>query len=132
MVVAGRQSLPIERQIWERSPIVIAPDRSVSPPVRSWSSEEEEWPDPVESAAGIVGSWAARCPPRKEAHSWRGRGGGGHRRGRDLCRVAGRRGTRHGPDRGDFATMAQSSAVNIKDVRMVGPDIRIDVGVEPP
>jgi hypothetical protein len=30
------------------------------------------------------------------------------------------------PIEGDFATMAQSSDVNIKGVRMVGPDIRIE------
>ena len=40
------------------------------------------------------------------------------------ARMAGGRGM--APIEGDFATMAQSSAVNIKDVRMVGPDIRVE------
>ena len=38
--------------------------------------------------------------------------------------VAGGRGL--APIEGDFATMAQSRHVNIRDIRMVGPDIRIE------
>jgi len=48
--------------------------------------------------------------------------------GRGVIYVGGRVGGGQGvpPLGGDFATMAQSKTVNIRDVRMVGPDIRIE------
>jgi diaminohydroxyphosphoribosylaminopyrimidine deaminase/5-amino-6-(5-phosphoribosylamino)uracil reductase len=128
VVVAGRQSLPTDSQIWERSPIVIS-----ARPLGVPSGDvvvvggEDEWPDPVESARALsdrglldvlleggpqlVGAW------------WRA---GVIGRGVIYVgsQVAGGRGM--APIEGDFATMAQSMGVNIKGVAMVGPDIRIE------
>jgi len=128
VVVAGRQSLPIDRRIWERSPIVISA-RQLGVP----SGEvvvvggKEEWPDPVEAVRALsdrglldvlleggpqlAGSWwRAGVVDRGVIYVGRQMAGG-----RGMAPIA-----------GDFATMAQSRAVNIKDVRMVGPDIRIE------
>jgi len=129
VVVAGRQSLPVDSRIWERSPLVLS-----SHPVGVPSGEvivvggKDDWPDPesaaralaerglldilLEGGPSLAGSW------------WRS---GMVSRGVIYvgARVGG--GTGIAPLGGDFATMAQSGPVNIRDVRMVGPDIRIEM-----
>ena len=128
VVVAGRQSLPIDRRIWERSPLVIS-----ARPLGVPSGEvvvvggEDEWPDPVKSAQALADRGLLDVllegGPLLTGAWWRA---GVVSRGVIYvgARMAGGRGM--APIEGDFATMAQSSAVNIKDVRMVGPDIRIE------
>ena len=138
VVVAGRQSLPIDRQIWERSPLVIS-----ARPLGVPSGEvvvvggEDEWPDPVKSAQALADRGLLDVllegGPQLTGAWWTA---GVVSRGVIYVgpRMAGGRGI--APIEGDFATMAQSRAVNINDVRMVGPDIRIEFlpleGVIPP
>ena len=128
VVVAGRQSLPIDRRIWERSPIVLS-----ARPLGVPSGEvivvesKDEWPDPVESVRalsdrGLLDVLLEGGP--QLAGSWWGAGVVGRGVIYVGPQVAGGRGI--APIEGDFATMAQLRAVNIEDVRMVGPDIRID------
>ncbi len=128
VVVAGRQSLPIDRRIWERSPLVIS-----ARPLGVPSGEvvvvggDDEWPDPVKSAQALADrgllDLLLEGGPQLTGAWWRA---GVVSRGVIYVgpRMAGGRGM--APIEGDFATMAQSSAVNINDVRMVGPDIRIE------
>jgi len=128
VVVAGRQSLPVDRRIWERSPLVIS-----ARPLGVPSGEvvvvggEDEWPDPVKSAQALADRGLLDVllegGPQLTGAWWRA---GVVSRGVIYvgARMAGGRGM--APIEGDFATMAQSDAVNIKDVRMVGPDIRIE------
>ena len=128
VVVAGRQSLPTDRRIWERSPLVIS-----ARPLGVPSGEvvvvggEGEWPDPVKSAQALADRGLLDVllegGPLLSGAWWRA---GVVSRGVIYvgARMAGGRGM--ASIEGDFATMAQSSAVNIKDVRMVGPDIRIE------
>jgi diaminohydroxyphosphoribosylaminopyrimidine deaminase/5-amino-6-(5-phosphoribosylamino)uracil reductase len=88
---------------------------------------DEGWPDPEESAraladrglldvlveggSALAGSW------------WRS-----GVVGRGVIYVAARLGGGRGLSAlgGEFATMAESRTVNIREVRMVGPDIRIE------
>ncbi len=131
VIVAGRQSLPLESRIWERSPIVIS-----TRPLGVPSGEvvvvpgDEERPDPngtaralaerglldvlLEGGPNLAGSW------------WRA-----GLVGRGVLYVAALVGGGRGlaPLEGDFATMAESQPVNIDDVRMVGPDMRIEFHV---
>jgi len=128
VIIAGEEDLPSNRRVWERSPVVISA-RSIDIPsgelilVRPNGS----WPDPDESAraladrglldvlveggAALAGSW------------WRS---GVVSRG--VIYVAGRIGGGRGlaPLGGEFVTLPESRMVNIRDVRMVGPDIRIE------
>ena len=128
VVVAGRQSLPIDRRIWERSPVVIS-----SRPLGVPSGEvvvvasKDEWPDPVESVRalsdrGLLDVLLEGGP--QLAGSWWEAGVVGQGVIYVGSQVAGGRGM--APIEGDFATMAQSRPVNIRDVHMVGADIRID------
>jgi diaminohydroxyphosphoribosylaminopyrimidine deaminase / 5-amino-6-(5-phosphoribosylamino)uracil reductase len=128
VVVAGRQSLPIDRRIWERSPIVISV-RPLGVPTGEVVvvGGKDEWPDPVESVRalsdrGLLDVLLEGGP--QLAGSWWRAGVVGRGVTYIGPKVAGGRGM--APIEGDFATMALSRAVNIKDVRMVGPDIRID------
>ncbi len=127
VVVAGRQSLPIDRRIWERSPLVIS-----SRPLGVPSGElvvvggEDDWPDPVGAARamadrGLLDVLLEGGP--QLAGAWWKAGVVGRGIIYVGPMVAGGRGL--APIEGDFATMAQSRHVNIRDVRMVGPDIRI-------
>ena len=87
----------------------------------------EEWPDPVESVRALSDRGLLDVllegGPELAGSWWRA---GVVDRGVIYVgrQVAGGRGM--APIAGDFATMAQSRAVNINDVRMVGPDIRIE------
>jgi diaminohydroxyphosphoribosylaminopyrimidine deaminase/5-amino-6-(5-phosphoribosylamino)uracil reductase len=130
VIVAGRRALPRRSRVWERSPIVLAV-RPMDIPSGELVvvASDDGWPSPEESAralaerglldvlveggANLAGAW------------WRS-----GVVGRGVIYVAGRLGGGAGlaPLGGSFATMAQSIPVNIRDVRMVGPDIRIEFG----
>ncbi len=128
VVVAGRQSLPTDRRIWERSPLVIS-----SRPLGVPSGElvvvggDDDWPDPVGAARALADRGLfdvlLEGGPQLAGAWWKA---GVVSRGIIYVgsMVAGGRGL--APIEGDFATMAQSRHVNIRDIRMVGPDIRIE------
>lgn len=128
VVVAGRQSLPIDRRIWGRSPLVIS-----SRPMGVPSGEvvvvggDDDWPDPDQSARALAERGLLDVllegGPQLAGAWWRS---GVVDRGVIYVGslVAGGRGL--APIEGDFATMAQSRPVNIRGVQMVGPDIRIE------
>ena len=129
VVVVGRQSLPVDSQIWERSPLVLS-----SHPVGVPSGEvivvggEDDWPDPELAARalaerGLLDVLLEGGPTL--AGTWWRSGIVGRAVIYVGARVGG--GTGFAPLGGDFATMAQSRPVNIRDVRMVGPDIRIEM-----
>lgn len=128
VIVAGRQSLPVDGRIWERSPLVIATREIGIPNGEVVVVEgEHDRPDPVAGARALAerglfdvmleggpqlaGSWWAAGLIHRGVIYLGSRIGGGH----GLPPLA-----------GDFRTMAQSRTVNIRDVRMVGPDVRIE------
>jgi diaminohydroxyphosphoribosylaminopyrimidine deaminase/5-amino-6-(5-phosphoribosylamino)uracil reductase len=128
VIIAGRESLPSNSRVWERSPVVIS-TRPMDIPSGDLVEvgAVEGWPDPEESARALAdrglldvlvegGSALAGSWWRAEVVS------------RGVIYVAGRVGGGRGlsPLGGEFATMAESRTVNIRDVRMVGPDIRIE------
>jgi diaminohydroxyphosphoribosylaminopyrimidine deaminase/5-amino-6-(5-phosphoribosylamino)uracil reductase len=128
VIVAGSQALPADSRIWERFPVVIS-----TSPIDIPSGDlvlvggAGEWPDPETSALALAGRGLfdvlVEGGPRLAGSWWRA---GLVSRG--VIYVAGRVGGGGGlaPLGGDFATMAQSRAVAIRDVRMVGPDVRIE------
>ena len=131
VIVAGRQALPVESRIWQRSPIIIS-TRALGVPsgavvvVRG----EGEWPDPPETARalaerGFLDVLLEGGP--NLATTWWGAGLIGQGVVYVGALIAGGRGL--APLEGDFATMAESRPVNITDVRMVGPDMRIEFHV---
>jgi diaminohydroxyphosphoribosylaminopyrimidine deaminase/5-amino-6-(5-phosphoribosylamino)uracil reductase len=129
VIVAGREPLPVASRIWERAPLVISAMAREIPAgdLVIVDADREGLPDPVASAralgerglydvlleggAALAGSW------------WRS-----GVIGRGVVYLAGRVGGGSGvsPLGGDFATMAQSREVTIRDIRMVGPDVRIE------
>jgi diaminohydroxyphosphoribosylaminopyrimidine deaminase/5-amino-6-(5-phosphoribosylamino)uracil reductase len=128
VIVTGRQTLPVQSRIWPRSPVVIS-----TRPLGVPSGEvvvvegEDDWPDPEASARalaerGLLDVMLEGGPTLAGAW-WRS-----GIIGRGVIYVGARVGGGQGvpPLGGDFATMAQSKTVNIRDVRMVGPDIRIE------
>lgn len=128
VVIAGRQSLPVESRIWQRSPLVVS-TRPLGVPTGEVVvvDGEGDRPDPaltaralgdrglldllLEGGPELAGSWW-RAGVIDRAVIYLG------------SRVGGGRGL--SPLGGVFATMAESSTVNIRDLRMVGPDIRIE------
>jgi diaminohydroxyphosphoribosylaminopyrimidine deaminase/5-amino-6-(5-phosphoribosylamino)uracil reductase len=131
VIVAGRQALPVESRIWQRSPIVIS-----TRPVGVPSGEvvvvpgDGEWPDPRGTARalserGLLDVLLEGGP--NLATTWWGAGLIGQGVVYVGALIAGGRGL--APLEGDFATMAESRPVNITDVRMVGPDMRIEFHV---
>jgi diaminohydroxyphosphoribosylaminopyrimidine deaminase/5-amino-6-(5-phosphoribosylamino)uracil reductase len=128
VVIAGRESLPTNSRVWERSPVVIS-TRPMALPSGDLVvvGADEGWPDPEESARaladrGLLDVMIEGGPAL--AGSWWRSG----LVGRGVIYLAGRVGGGRGlsPLGGQFATMAESRAANIRDVRMVGPDIRIE------
>lgn len=129
VLVAGRQSLPVDSRIWERSPLVLS-----SHPIGVPSGEvivvggEDDWPDPEPAARALAERGLLDIllegGPTLAGNWWRS-GIVGRAVVYVGARVGG--GTGIAPLGGDFATMAQSRPVNIREVRMVGPDIRIEL-----
>jgi diaminohydroxyphosphoribosylaminopyrimidine deaminase/5-amino-6-(5-phosphoribosylamino)uracil reductase len=128
VIIAGAQTLPAEARIWERSPLVVATSHIDLPSGELIVvSGEQDRPDPRATARALADRGLLDIllegGPNLAAAWWKaglvGRGvlfvgaviGGG----RGLA-----------PLEGDFATMAESRPVNITEVRMVGPDIRIE------
>jgi diaminohydroxyphosphoribosylaminopyrimidine deaminase/5-amino-6-(5-phosphoribosylamino)uracil reductase len=128
VLVAGGEPLPVQSRIWERFPIVIV-------------TRQLEVPS---GEVVVVDGEADRPDPEAAARALAERGlleilleGGPHLAGswwkaglvdRGVLYVGARVGGGRGlaPLEGDFATMAESRSVNITDVRMVGPDIRVE------
>lgn len=128
VVIAGHEPLPTTGRIWARSPLVIS-----AAPIAVPSGEvvvveaDGQWPDVVaaahaladrglldvllEGGPGLAGSWWRQGVVSRGVFYIAGRMGGG----RGMA-----------PLGGEFQTMADSRAVSIRDVRMVGPDIRIE------
>jgi diaminohydroxyphosphoribosylaminopyrimidine deaminase/5-amino-6-(5-phosphoribosylamino)uracil reductase len=128
VVIAGREPLPATGRIWARSPLVISTEPIAVPSGEVVVVEADgQWPDVVAAAhaladRGLLDVLVEGGPAL--AGSW-------WRQGvvtRGVFYVAGRMGGGRGvaPLGGEFETMADSRAVSIRDVRMVGPDIRIE------
>ena len=128
VVIAGRQTLPVESRIWQRSPLVIS-----TRPLGVPSGEvivvdgEDDLPTPERSARALAERGLLDVllegGPTLAGAWWRS-----GIVGRGVIYVGARVGGGQGvaPLGGDFATMAQSRPVRIRDVHMVGPDIRIE------
>lgn len=128
VVVVGRQTLPVGSRIWQRSPLVIS-----TRPIGVPSGEvvivggEDDRPDPADTARalaerGLLDVLLEGGPTL--AGAWWRAGIVGRGVIYVGARVGGGQGV--GPLGGEFATMAQSRPVSIRDVHMVGPDIRIE------
>jgi diaminohydroxyphosphoribosylaminopyrimidine deaminase/5-amino-6-(5-phosphoribosylamino)uracil reductase len=128
VIVAGSEPLPGKGRVWERGPLVIA-TRQVEVP----SGEvvvvpgQQDWPDP-EAAARVLADRGLldvllEGGPHLAGSWWRA-----GLVGRGVLYVGALMGGGQGlaPLAGDFATMAESRPVNISNVRMVGPDIKIE------
>ena len=135
VIVAGSKPIPDESRVWDRSPLVVSTG-------------------PLDVPSGeviVVDGEGDRPDPRAAAQALAERGllevlleGGPHVAGawwragvidRGVFYVGALMGGGRGlaPLEGDFATMAESRPVNITDVRMVGPDMRIEfLPVSPP
>jgi diaminohydroxyphosphoribosylaminopyrimidine deaminase/5-amino-6-(5-phosphoribosylamino)uracil reductase len=128
VIVAGTRPLPAEGRIWDRSPLVVA-TRDIDVP----SGEllvvggEDDRPDPTATARALADRGLLEVllegGPNLAASWWKA-----GVVGRGVLYVGARIGGGRGlaPLEGDFATMAESRPVNITEVRMVGPDIRIE------
>jgi diaminohydroxyphosphoribosylaminopyrimidine deaminase/5-amino-6-(5-phosphoribosylamino)uracil reductase len=128
VIVAGAQPLPREGRIWERSPLVVATTGTDLPSGELLVvSGEDDRPDPKETARALADrgllDLLLEGGPTLAAAWWKA-----GVVGRGVIHVGARIGGGRGlaPLEGDFATMAESRPVNITEVRMVGPDIRID------
>lgn len=130
VVVAGAGPLPGDRRIWERDPLVLTTRARELPSGEAVMVPGEGGrPDPkaaaaalaergllellLEGGSALAGSWWRAGVVDRGVFYIGGRiaGGGG------MPALGGR-----------FETMAQSRIVNIDQVRMVGPDIRIEFG----
>ena len=128
VIVTGRQTLPVESRIWQRSPLVIS-TRSLGVPSGEVVVVEghDDWPDPEATARGLAERGLLDVllegGPALAGAWWRS---GIVTRGVTYvgARVGGGQGV--SPLGGDFATMAESRPVSIRDVRMIGPDVRIE------
>jgi diaminohydroxyphosphoribosylaminopyrimidine deaminase/5-amino-6-(5-phosphoribosylamino)uracil reductase len=128
VIVAGAQPLPADGRIWERSPLVVA-TRPIDVPSGEILvvSGEDDRPDPTATARALADRGLLDVllegGPNLAAAWWKA---GVVVRGVVYvgARIGGGRGL--APLEGDFATMAESRPVNITEVRMVGPDIRIE------
>lgn len=128
VVVAGRGGLPRERRLWEREPLVVS---------------TKELPIPSGELVLVPGP-SGRPDPAAAARALAGRGlldllleGGSALAGawwragvvsRGVIYLGARVGGGAGvpPLGGRLSTMAESRPVNIREVAMVGPDIRIE------
>jgi diaminohydroxyphosphoribosylaminopyrimidine deaminase/5-amino-6-(5-phosphoribosylamino)uracil reductase len=128
VIVAGSGPLPQGSRVWERSPLVIA-TRDVDVPSGDvvLVPGDHDRPDPEATARALVERGLLEVLLEGGPHlagSWWGAGV----IARGVFYVGAVMGGGQGlaPLAGDFATMAESRPVNITEVRMVGPDIRIE------
>lgn len=127
VIVSGSEDLPVERRIWERSPIVVSTREIQIPHGELVVVRGQVNPDPTETARALAdrglldllieggptlaGSWwRAGVVSRGIAYLAASIGGG-----RGLS-----------PLGGDFATIKEAATVSITDVRAVGPDFRVE------
>jgi diaminohydroxyphosphoribosylaminopyrimidine deaminase/5-amino-6-(5-phosphoribosylamino)uracil reductase len=129
VIVAGRSALPPDRRVWGRDPIVIgAPGLEVpSGDLLPVDAGPDGLPDPEASARALADNGLydilLEGGPELAGAWWRA---GVVDRG--VFYVAGRVAGGQGlsPLGGVFETMAQSREVTVLEVRMVGPDMRIE------
>lgn len=128
VIVAGLGDLPQESKVWSRSPLVIsAIEREIPSGELILVEGEDARPDPVESAralasrglydllleggAGLAGAWWRAGVVTSGVFYVGAKIGGG----------AGA-----GPLAGAFSTLTDADSVNIRDMRSVGGDLRIE------
>jgi diaminohydroxyphosphoribosylaminopyrimidine deaminase/5-amino-6-(5-phosphoribosylamino)uracil reductase len=128
VIVAGSQSLPTESQVWDRAPLVIA-TRDVEVPSGEVVVVDGvgDLPDPKGAATAIAERGfldvLLEGGPQLAGAWWRA---GVISRGVLYVGAIVGGGQGLSPLTGDFATMAESRPVNISEIRMIGPDVRID------
>jgi diaminohydroxyphosphoribosylaminopyrimidine deaminase/5-amino-6-(5-phosphoribosylamino)uracil reductase len=128
VIIAGSEALPAESRIWERAPLIVA-TRELDVPSGEVvvTPGQRDRPDPEATARALAERGLLEILLEGGPHlagSWWRAG----MVGRGILYLGARMGGGRGlaPLEGDFATMAESRPVNITDVRMVGPDIRIE------
>ena len=128
VILAGAGPLPGEARIWSREPLVVA-TRDFDLPSGDLVvvSGEDDHPDPVEAARAIAGAGLLDLllegGPRVAGAWWRS---GVITRG--VIYLAGKigGGAGIGPIAGSFSSIDEAREVNIRDVRNVGSDLRIE------
>ena len=127
VIVAGAGKLPTEAQLWRRDPLVIA-TRAIEIPSGDLAVVAgEEYPDPVEAARAIADAGLLDVllegGPIIAGAWWRA---GIITRG--VLYLAGKigGGVGIGPFAGSFSSLGEAREVNIRSVRNVGPDLRIE------
>jgi diaminohydroxyphosphoribosylaminopyrimidine deaminase/5-amino-6-(5-phosphoribosylamino)uracil reductase len=128
VIIAGAEALPAEAKIWRRHPLVIA-TRALDIPAGELAvvTGEDDRPDPVEAARAIADlgllDVLLEGGPRIAGAWWRS---GVITRG--VFYLAGKigGGAGIGPMAGKFSTIDEAREVNIRNVRNVGLDLRIE------
>jgi diaminohydroxyphosphoribosylaminopyrimidine deaminase/5-amino-6-(5-phosphoribosylamino)uracil reductase len=128
VILAGAEPLPGAARIWGRDPLVIS-TRGLDIPSGDLVvvAGEGDHPDPAEAARAIAGAGLLDVllegGPRVAAAWWNA---GLVTRG--VLYLAGRigGGVGIGPLAGEFSTIGEAREVNIRDVRNVGSDLRIE------
>jgi len=128
VILAGTQPLPVEARIWRHDPLVVA-TRSLDIPSGEVAvvGGEGDHPDPTEAARAIAGAGLLDVllegGPTVAGAWWRS---GVITRG--VLYLSGKIGGGVGiaPLAGAFSTIDEARKVNIRDVRNVGSDLRIE------
>jgi diaminohydroxyphosphoribosylaminopyrimidine deaminase/5-amino-6-(5-phosphoribosylamino)uracil reductase len=128
VILAGAGLLPQGARIWQRDPLVVATrDLDIPSGELIVVSGVDDHPDPVEAARAIAGTGLLDVllegGPRVAGAWWRS---GVINRG--VLYLAGKigGGMGIGPIAGSFSTIDEAQEVNIRDVRNVGSDLRIE------
>jgi diaminohydroxyphosphoribosylaminopyrimidine deaminase/5-amino-6-(5-phosphoribosylamino)uracil reductase len=128
VILAGAEPLPAEARIWDRDPLVVASgDLDIPSGDLVVVGGEDDHPDPVEAARAIaeIGllDVLLEAGPRVAGAWWHA---GLVTRG--VLYLAGKigGGVGIGPLAGEFSTIDEAREVNIRDVRNVGSDLRIE------
>ncbi len=128
MILAGAGPLPVDARIWDRAPLVVASrDFDIPSGDLVLVSGVDDHPDPVEAAKAIANAGLLDVllegGPGVAGAWWRSRV-----ISRGVLYLAGKigGGTGIGPLAGAFSTIDEAREVNIRDVRNVGSDLRIE------
>ncbi|MEX1125563.1 MAG: bifunctional diaminohydroxyphosphoribosylaminopyrimidine deaminase/5-amino-6-(5-phosphoribosylamino)uracil reductase RibD [Acidimicrobiia bacterium] len=128
VILAGGQALPRQAKIWQRDPLVVA-TRALDIPSGEMAvvDGENNHPDPIESARAMAGAGLLDVllegGPTVAGAWWRS-----EVITRGVFYLAGKigGGVGIGPLAGSFSTIDEAREVNIRDVRNVGSDLRIE------